>query len=81
MGDPLFCPVCEKVVYSISRWRGLYLCTPCFKKYEKIEALIQHGQVLAGPKLQAVLKFFGEEELANIKNAKLPKTPKKKVQG
>lgn len=78
MIDKLQCPVCEKVVYSISRWRGLYICTPCIKKYEKIELLIKNGQVLQGPQLQAVLSFFGSEEIKQIKPKKVSPTKVKR---
>jgi hypothetical protein len=69
MIDPLHCPVCEHWVTIIEKWRGLYLCTPCRKKYEKIESLIRDGQVLDHQSLQSILRYFGNGEMHNIKES------------
>lgn len=68
-GEPLLCPVCEKGVRLILKWRGIYLCTPCKNKFEKIEKIISIGQVLEGPRLASVLRYFGEEELEKIEES------------
>jgi hypothetical protein len=65
----LDCPVCLRQVSSIERWRGLYVCNPCIKKYEKIEFLIQNGQVLNSVAMRNIVQMFGKEELEAIKSS------------
>ena len=68
-GEPLTCPVCEIGVRLILKWRGIYLCTPCKCKFEKIEKMIEVGQVLSGRRLNSVLRYFGESELEKIEDS------------
>lgn len=69
MSKYLTCPVCERGVMLILKWRGIYLCTPCKDKFEKIEKIIKVGQVLEGPRLESVLRYFGDSELEEIENS------------
>lgn len=66
----LSCPVCIRQVSCIEKWRGIYLCTPCRKKYEKIEFLIKNGQVLNTAAIRSIIVQFGQEEVKEIKKAK-----------
>jgi hypothetical protein len=83
--DWLTCPVCDRGVISISRWRGIYLCEQCMKKFEKIERIISNGQVLEGPALHSVLKHFGQEEVEviresdTVKSSEIKKKRKRKT--
>ena len=81
MNKFLPCPVCEKGVMMILKWRGIYLCTPCRNKFEKIEKIIMVGQVLEGPRLDAVLSYFGKDELEEIEKSEtvhIKKTKKRR---
>ena len=63
------CPVCERMCAHIKKWRGIYICSPCSNKFEKIEKIIKEGQILNGKKLETILREFGPEEMEEIKKA------------
>jgi len=63
------CPVCERMVSKIEKWRNIYICVPCIDKFEKIEGLLKDGQYLDQIKLDEVLREFGENELQKIKDS------------
>jgi acetyl-CoA carboxylase beta subunit len=69
MIDQLCCPICVHRVYLLEKWKGIYLCTPCRKKYEKIEAIIREGQVLDHQSLNSILRYFGPDEMAKIEES------------
>jgi len=66
MSSRIECPVCDRLTSVIRKWRGLYICTPCISKFEKIEKAIADGQVLDTRKLETILHYFGDKELREI---------------
>lgn len=65
------CPVCQRCISHITRWRGIYICTPCSSKFEKIESILKNGQYLNFDQLGEVLAEFGEKELKDIESSKI----------
>jgi len=65
------CPVCERGVSHLEKWRGIYVCVPDIKKFEKIEAILKSGQYLNSEQLNEVLIEFGDKELKSIEESKI----------
>ena len=69
MINPKTCPVCERMVRKIEKWRHIYICVPCLDKFEKIEEILKSGQFLDEAHLREIVNQFGKTELDKIKNS------------
>jgi len=66
------------MVSQFEKWKHVYICVPCTRKWEKIDDILKNGQYLDEIKLAHVLSQFGDSELDEIKGSEYVHIKKKR---